>query len=95
MKKLKGAELQALLSGLPEWAHNAAEGSIRREFVFADFKQAWGFMSQVALMAEQRNHHPEWSNVYQRVTIVWTTHDVGGLSMNDIEAARFCDQVGR
>ena len=68
-------------------------GVISREFDFADFTQAFAFMTQVALMAEKRNHHPEWSNVYNRVSITLTTHDAGGLSMNDIELAGCIDNA--
>ena len=66
---------------------------LKREFVFDDFAQAFGFMTQVALAAEQRNHHPEWSNVYNRVVIVLTTHDAGGLTSKDIDLARVADRV--
>lgn len=61
--------------------------------VFHDFAQAFGFMSQVAVFAEKRDHHPEWSNVYNRVAVTLTTHDVAGLSMKDFELAPFMDQV--
>ena len=59
--------------------------------MFADFAEAFAFMTQVALIAEKRNHHPEWSNVYNKVEITWTTHDAGGLTDRDIELARACD----
>ena len=61
--------------------------------IFANFAEAFAFMTQVALIAEKRNHHPEWSNVYNRVAITLTTHDVKGLSMNDIELARLIDNA--
>jgi 4a-hydroxytetrahydrobiopterin dehydratase len=64
-----------------------------REFLLADFMQAFAFMTQIAIAAEKRNHHPEWSNVYNRVCITWTTHDVLGLSTNDIAMAGLCDQA--
>jgi 4a-hydroxytetrahydrobiopterin dehydratase len=83
-----------LLAASPLWRLSPDRGGmISREFVFGDFAQAFAFMTQVALMAEKRNHHPEWSNVYNRVTITLTTHDVNGLSMNDIELARLIDQA--
>ena len=68
-------------------------GLIAREFKFHDFAQAFGFMAQVAVIAESRNHHPEWFNVYNRVQVTLTTHDAGGLTMKDIELARTMDRV--
>lgn len=68
-------------------------GTIHREFVLENFVQAFGFMTQVAIVAEKHNHHPEWSNVYNRVAITLTTHDVGGLSNNDIELATEIDRL--
>jgi len=92
--KLTDAQLPPLLAQLPAWRMRPERGGmLTREFVFHDFAQAWGFMSQVAVVAEKRNHHPEWSNVYNRVAVTLTTHDVDGLSMNDIALAGFMDQV--
>ena len=83
-----------LLATVPLWRRSADRGGlISRDFVFADFAQAFGFMTQVALVAERRNHHPEWSNVYNRVSITLTTHDAGGLSMNDIKLAQAIDKA--
>lgn len=91
--KLDEAQLRAELAALPEWVHRAERGGlITREFRFADFAQAFGFMAQVALEAEKRNHHPEWFNVYNRVTVVMTTHDAPGLTPKDIVMARFMDR---
>ena len=67
--------------------------AIEREFRFKDFAQAWGFMSRVALLAEKQDHHPEWSNVYNKVSITLTTHDAGGLSDRDIKLARAIDAL--
>ncbi len=64
---------------------------MRRRFTFADFGQAFGFMAQVALLAEKADHHPEWSNVWNRVDILLTTHDAGGLSARDVALARQID----
>lgn len=92
--KLTPTDARALLQTLPDWRFDAARGGlIAREFVFQDFAQAFGFMSQIALVAERRNHHPEWFNVYNRVQVTLTTHDAGGLSMKDIELARTMDRV--
>ena len=94
MNRLDPHEAADLLATLTQWRIGAERGgTITRDFVFADFVQAFGFMTQVALLAEKRNHHPEWSNVYNRVSITLSTHDAGGLSMNDIELARLIDQL--
>ena len=73
------------LADLPGW--ELVEGKLHREFAFADFVEAFGFMAKLAIVAEKLNHHPEWSNVWNRVTIDLTTHDVGGLSTIDFEFA--------
>lgn len=78
---------------LPLWKVDAAASAITREFVFNDFIQAFAFMTQVAMSAEKRNHHPEWSNVFNRVQVTWTTHDAAGLTQNDIAMAKLCDQA--
>lgn len=95
--KMEKLDLQATteqLKALPQWRFDAERGGlITREFMFADFAQAFGFMAQLALVAEKTNHHPEWSNVYNRVAITLTTHDVSGLSMNDIALARSADRA--
>jgi len=85
--------LQRELAALPLWQFDPARGSLRRVFEFVDFCQAFGFMTQMALDAEKRNHHPEWSNVYNRVDITLTTHDAGGVSMNDIASAKLADRL--
>ena len=64
-----------------------------RRFVFADFAEAWGFMTRVALLAEKADHHPEWSNVWNKVDITLSTHDAGGLSARDIELAKAIDRL--
>lgn len=87
-----GAE--AALAVLPRW--RAMEGereAITRSFVFADFNAAFGFMTRTALMADRLDHHPEWSNIYNRVEVVLTTHDAGGVTELDVELARFMDQA--
>ena len=81
-------ERATLAGDLPGWTVMDERDAIMREFRFADFSAAWGFMSRVALLAEAQDHHPEWSNVYGRVTIVLTTHDAGGLSAFDVRLAR-------
>lgn len=79
---------------LTDWSVDAGEGdAIRRTFRFADFNAAFGFMTRVALMADKRDHHPEWFNVYDRVEVRLTTHDAGGVTDKDVELARFMDTV--
>ena len=68
--------------------------AIERAFKFKDFSAAWGFMTRVALIAEKLDHHPEWSNVYNKVSIVLTTHDAGGLSVRDVMMAKAIDRIG-
>ena len=92
MNRLDDRAAAELLQASPQWRYSAERGgTISRQFTFADFAEAFGFMSQVALWAERRNHHPEWTNVYNRLSVTLTTHDVDGLSMNDIEMARLMD----
>jgi 4a-hydroxytetrahydrobiopterin dehydratase len=91
MQRLDSAALHAALASLADWTFDAARGAISREFVFSDFVQAFTFMTGIALHAEQRNHHPEWSNVYNKVLITLTTHDADGLTQRDIEMARLAD----
>ena len=91
MEKLTAHQARELLAGLPDWRLDEARGAIGRRYVFADFAQAFAFMAEVALAAEKRDHHPEWTNVYNRVDIVLTTHDAGGLTGKDIDLARVAD----
>ena len=91
MNRLSPELARELLAPLKQWHHNEHRGAISREFIFADFTQAFSFMTQLALIAEKNNHHPEWCNVYNRVNITLTTHDVDGLSRRDIELAQHAD----
>ena len=86
-------ERDRALSGLPEWNLRDDGLAIARQFKFADFSQAFAFMTRVALIAEKRDHHPEWSNVYNWVEITLTTHDAGGLSQRDIDMAAAIDRL--
>jgi len=79
--------VQAALAGLPGWRFDAQRPALQRQFVFADFGAAFGFMTRVALLAERMNHHPEWSNVYNRVAVLLTTHDAGGVTDLDVDMA--------
>ena len=91
--KLDARQAAEQLALLPHWQHDTERGAISRSYRFTDFVQAFAFMTQVALVAERCNHHPEWSNVYNRVDIVLTTHDLGGLSQRDIDLARCADEA--
>lgn len=86
------ARLEALAE-LSNWSEVAGRDAIRRKFIFADFNEAWGFMSRVAVAAEKMDHHPEWSNVWATVDITLSTHDCDGLSIRDVELARFIDKI--
>jgi 4a-hydroxytetrahydrobiopterin dehydratase len=91
VERLEDAARARLAEDLPEWRMVAGRDAIRREFRFRDFSAAWGFMARVALLAEAQDHHPEWLNVWNRVEILLTTHDAGGLSARDIRLARAID----
>ncbi len=86
MNKLSTTAVDAKLAALPGWSLHSDK--LYRRFVFADFVAAFGFMSRVALLAERLDHHPEWSNVYNRVDIYLTTHDAGGISERDFDLAQ-------
>ncbi len=91
MDTLSESEIESGLATLPQW-HREGEG-IERRFSFDGFVEAFGFMSSVALLAERANHHPEWSNVYNRVHIRLTTHDAGGLTHRDLSLAGEIDRL--
>ncbi|HWU94575.1 MAG TPA: 4a-hydroxytetrahydrobiopterin dehydratase [Sphingomonas sp.] len=81
------------LAALPAWSWDAERDAITRRFEFKDFNQAFGFMTRVALIAEKADHHPEWSNVWNKVDILLTTHDADGLSTRDIQMAQAIDAL--
>jgi 4a-hydroxytetrahydrobiopterin dehydratase len=87
MKPLDERERREALDRLPGWIHDAGRDAIIRDFTFGDFVGAFSFMTAVAIMAEKADHHPEWSNVYNTVSILLTTHDAGGLTAKDIDLA--------
>ena len=91
--KLKGAARQQALSSLNGWAEVEGQDAIGKSLRFADFNEAFGFMTRVALMAEKMDHHPDWFNVYNRVEITLSTHDAGGVTERDIRLARFIDEI--
>jgi 4a-hydroxytetrahydrobiopterin dehydratase len=75
------------------WKREEGRDAIQREFVFKDFNRAFAFMTQVALAAEKADHHPEWSNVYNKVRVTLTTHDAGGVTQKDLDLARFAEEA--
>ena len=91
VERLDAAEKSALSTTLPNWVVNG--DMLHRDLEFNSFVEAFVFMAQVALLAESKNHHPNWSNVYNRVSIDLTTHDLGGLSSLDVELASAIDAL--
>lgn len=93
IEKLTEEERSSWLTALPGWALARDGDAIARSFQFGDFSAAFAFMTRVALLAEKRDHHPEWFNVYNRVDITLTTHDAGGLSLRDVKMAKAIDAL--
>ena len=91
LKKLTTIEIKKRLATIPEW--KVVRGKLYREFVFSDFNEAFGFMIKVAVVAKKMDHHPEWSNVYKKVKVYLTTHDVGGISELDFKLAQKMDKL--
>ncbi len=91
--RLTDAERASLTQTLPGWSLVEGHEAIARNFQFRDFNEAWGFMNRVALLAESQNHHPDWSNVWNRVRIELSTHDAGGLTGNDVKLAKGIDAL--
>ena len=91
ISRLSPTERKAFLSSHPDWVHDEDRDAVRRRFKFDDFNQAFAFMARIALLAEQIDHHPEWSNVYNKVDITLTTHDCDGLSEKDVALAKTVD----
>ena len=94
MQRLSPEARDQLASTLPHWRLLPDRDALARDFTFPDFAAAWAFMSRVALLAERMDHHPEWSNTYNRVGIVLTTHDAGGVSERDVAMAKAIDGFG-
>ncbi|MDF2114866.1 4a-hydroxytetrahydrobiopterin dehydratase [Roseiarcaceae bacterium H3SJ34-1] len=93
MTKLEPSPRNKALAGLAHWRHDPQRDAITRAFTFANFAEAFAFMTQIALVAERRDHHPEWSNVYNKVEITLTTHDAGGLTQRDVDLAHEADRI--
>ena len=91
--RLQGPARNEALAGLDGWAELPDRDAIAKSYRFADFNAAFAFMTRVALKAEKMDHHPEWFNVYSKVDVVLSTHDADGLTMRDVELAKFMDEV--
>ena len=91
-QKLSGEARKSALARLKGWTEVNGRDAITKKFVFADFNQAFGFMTRAALVAEKMDHHPEWSNVYNRVEVLLTTHDANGVTDLDLRLAQFMDR---
>ncbi|MBI1897798.1 MAG: 4a-hydroxytetrahydrobiopterin dehydratase [Acidobacteria bacterium] len=93
LQKLSGRQVESALAELPEWS--LANGKLHREYHFRDFVHAFGFLASAALAIEKMNHHPEWFNVYGRVTVDLTTHDAGGITESDVKLANMLEDIAR
>ncbi|EDL48686.1 4a-hydroxytetrahydrobiopterin dehydratase [Erythrobacter sp. SD-21] len=93
VEELTAEERDTWLRALPEWSLAREGKAIERSFEFADFAEAFAFMTRIAIIAEKRDHHPEWFNVYNKVDITLTTHDAGGLSLRDVNMAKKIDKL--
>ena len=91
--KLTGDARKTALSSIPDWTEVMERDAIFRKFEFRNFNEAFGFMTRVALLAEKRDHHPEWLNVYKTVEVTLSTHDAGGLTEKDIALAQAMDKL--
>jgi 4a-hydroxytetrahydrobiopterin dehydratase len=91
--KLSPEARSTALAGLAGWHEVSGREAIAKTFVFADFNEAFGFMTRVALIAEKMDHHPEWSNVYKTVVVTLSTHDAGGITARDIALAEAMDRI--
>ena len=93
VEKLTGKARQKALGSLKHWKKVRGRDAITKAYRFKDFNEAFGFMSRVAIKAEQMDHHPEWFNVYNQVLVTLTTHDAGGVSERDVDLAKFIDAI--
>jgi 4a-hydroxytetrahydrobiopterin dehydratase len=92
-QKLDDAARKGVAARLPQWKMADGRDAIQRTFTFKDFNAAFGFMARAALIAEKMNHHPEWSNVWNRVEVTLSTHDAGGLTERDLALAEALDRI--
>ncbi len=95
MEKLTDSDIKQALSELDGWEFLSNRPAITKKFKFNDFVQAWNFMDDVAGYADEISHHPEWTNIYNRVEIILTTHDAGGVTEMDFDLASFIDEAAK
>lgn len=93
LKALENGAQEQALKEISQWSKVAGREAISRSFLFENFNEAFGFMSRVALKCEQMDHHPEWFNVYNKVDVILTSHDAGGITQRDITLAKFMDRL--
>jgi 4a-hydroxytetrahydrobiopterin dehydratase len=93
MKKLDDAEIKAMVEKMAGWS--VKDGKLHREYKFADFPHAFGMMATAAPAIEKMDHHPEWSNVYNRVTVDLSTHDAGGITQKDFDLATLIEGIAK
>lgn len=91
IRQATDGELQSALHDLQNWS--IVEGKLHREYIFSDFVEAFGFMTEIALIAERQNHHPEWFNVYKKIVVDLTTHEASGITERDFELARHMERI--
>jgi 4a-hydroxytetrahydrobiopterin dehydratase len=91
MMRLSQADIDEQLKSIPGWS--VVNEKLHKEFQFDSFNQAFGFMTRAAMEIEKMNHHPEWFNVYNRITVELTTHDAGGITNNDVNLARILNSL--
>jgi 4a-hydroxytetrahydrobiopterin dehydratase len=94
-ERLSAEARKSAVKGLPGWTETSGREAIARTFVFKDFNEAFGFMCRAALVAEKRDHHPEWRNVYKTVEVVLATHDASGVTALDIELAKAMNAIAK
>ena len=93
VEKINEEDRKDLLDELDGWSDVDGRDAIFKSFKFENFRDAFGFMTRVAMAADEMNHHPEWSNIYNRVDVTLTTHDADGVSLKDVELAMFMDEA--
>ncbi len=93
MAKLSDAEISSHLTQLPNWS--LKDGKLHREYKFPDFAHAFGFMATAAPLIEKRDHHPEWANVYNRVTVDLVTHSAQGITQKDVDLATLLESIAK
>ena len=94
-ERLSAEARKSALKSLSGWKEVAGREAIARTFTFKDFNEAFGFMARAALVAEKRDHHPEWKNIYKTVEVVLATHDAGGVTGRDVDLATAMDEIAR